>query len=126
MNTETKVVLTISGIEGRTRHFIGKKKMKTVFTYRDRKTGKIIEKDMYYKVPNYEYVPVSKRINLSKEFFDNAISKECPDWYSNYKVRKDLIRKWERMRWNERLEAWLLRICLDNNGKEYSYNILED
>jgi len=126
MNADAKVVLTITGIEGRTRHFAGKRKVKTTFTYRDKKTKKIVEREVYYKIPYYEYLPVSKRINLSKQFFDYATSSECPNWFSNYGGRKDLVRRWEKMKWDERLEAWLLRICLDNGGKEYSYNILED
>lgn len=126
MIAEAKVVLTIDGIEGSTRHFAGKKKIKTTVQFKNRKTNEIVEKDVYYKVPNYEYVPVSKRLNLTKEFFDYATSKECPNWFSYYGTRKDLIRKWEKMSWKDRLEAHLLQITIDNGGKEFSYNLLDD
>ena len=126
MSNEIKVSLTITGIEGSTRHFAGKKKMKTVFQFKDRRNNKLIEKEMYYKVPSYEYIPVTKRMNLTKDFFDYATSKECPNWFSAYGTRKDLVRKWEKMSWKERLETHLLLICLDNGGKDFSYNILDD
>lgn len=124
MNNEAKVILTITGIEGRTRRFVGKKKVKSVFQIK--KNDKVINKEVYYKIPVYEYVPASKHLNLNMDFFNYATSSECPDWFSNYRMRKDLVHKWEKMTWKERLELYFLRIQLDNKGTGFSYNILQD
>lgn len=126
MTNEIKVVLTILGIEGRTRHFAGKKKMKSELVFKDRKTGKEFTRVLYYKIPTYEYVPVSKRINLTLAFYNYATSIECPEWFCANHIRKDLVRKWERMSKTQRLEEHLKQITVDNRGKDFSYNILED
>ena len=124
MNNDVKVTLTITGIPGRTRTYTGKKKVKTVLQIK--KNKKVIYKEICYKVPTFEYKPTSKRINLNQAFFDYATSSECPDWFSNYRMRKDLIRKWEKMTWKERLEMHFLRMQVDNHGTGYIYNVFED
>lgn len=126
MTDEVKVVLTISGIEGRTRHFTGKKKMKSELKFKDKKTGKEFARVLYYKIPTYEYMPVNKHINLTMAFYNYATSIECPEWFCANHMRKDLVRKWERMSKIERLEAHLQQITIDNRGKDFTYNILED
>lgn len=125
MNNETKVVLTVKGIPGRTRHFDGKKKMKVVEQYYN-KRGELKESTFYYRIPGYIYVPVTQKINLSKTFFDWATSRECPSFFDNDGSRKDLTRKWERLTPIARLELHLARICEDRNGASFVYNILED
>ena len=126
MNNETKVVLTIYGIEGRTRHFAGKKKMKSDLEFKDKKTGKKFIRTIYYKIPTYDYVPINQHINLAQAFYDFATSSECPDWFCANRMRKDLIRKWEKMDAVQRLEAHLQQITLDKRGAGFTYNILED
>lgn len=114
------------GIEGRTRHFTGKKKMKSDLEFKDKKTGKKFVKTLYYKIPTYEYSPISQRINLTQAFYNYATSIECPEWFCANHMRKDLVRKWERMSKTERLEAHLAQITLDKRGTDFTYNVLED
>lgn len=126
MTNDVKVSLTILGIPGSTRHYLGRRKVKSIIRFKDKRTKEIVEKTLYYKVPTYEYEPISQRVNLTGAFFNYATSKECPAWYSDHGNRRDLVRRWEKMSWRERLEAHLLRMCLDKNGSSYIYHIFED
>jgi len=100
--------------------------MKSDLEFKDKKTGKKFVKTLYYKIPIYDYVPVDQRINLTQAFYNYATSIECPEWFCANHMRKDLVRKWERMPKTERLEAHLAQIAIDNHGTGFTYNVLED
>ena len=124
MLDSTKVTLTILGIPGRTRHCIGKRKVREEVEYFDKKTKTMQKKYYWHKELVYEYEPCSKRINLSKEFYDYATSDSVPVWFSHDRI--DLKRQWKKMNKELRLASHLACICEENGGTDFVYNVLED
>lgn len=119
-----KVTLTILGIPGSTKHFVGKKKVQHVVDYFDKKTKTIKQKTWWSKEPVYEYVPCSQRMNLTKDFFEYATSDQAPTWFTH--ERKDLFKEWRKMSEEKRLETHLMCIARSFGGNDFVYNILED
>lgn len=124
-----KVLVTIEGIEGATLHINGKIKIPFSMTkadihwlnhhkkYDKEDKNKIVRKGIR-KIYNVESVPCTKSIKLVKEAYDYMTSKESPEWY----FKKD----WGRLSSTQRLELHLKRLCEHNNGKSFTYSILED
>lgn len=127
--SQTKILLTIEGIEGATLHTTGKAKIPFVITkgdihwqnhgkrYTREDKDKIVRKGIR-RINNVESVPCTKSIKLVKEAYDYMTSKESPEWY----FKKD----WSRLSTTQRLELHLKRLCDHNGGKSFSYSILED
>ena len=125
MNNQPKVLLTIEGIEGATLHSKGIKKIKFIIRKKDLYsklyTGKDADKIVRVgtrKIEDFESVPCKKSIKLSYDAYEYMTSKESPEWY----FKKD----WPRLSATNRLELHLQRICDANNGKSFTYSILED
>ena len=125
MNNQPKVLLTIEGIEGATLHSKGIKKIKFIIRKKDLYsklyTGKDADKIVRVgtrKIEDFEAVPCKKSIKLSYDAYEYMTSKESPEWY----FKKD----WPRISATNRLELHLQRICDANNGKSFTYSILED
>ena len=125
MNNQPKVLLTIEGIEGATLHSKGIKKIKFIIRKKDLYsklyTGKDADKIVRVgtrKIEDFEVVPCKKSIKLSYDAYEYMTSKESPEWY----FKKD----WPRLSATNRLELHLQRICDANNGKSFTYSILED
>ena len=124
MNNQPKVLLTIEGIEGATLHSKGIKKIKFILRKKDlfnnytKKDGDKIVRVGTRKIEDFEVVPCKKSIKLSYDAYEYMTSKESPEWY----FKKD----WPRLSAINRLELHLQRICDANNGKCFTYSILED
>lgn len=124
MNNQPKVLLTIEGIEGATLHSKGIKKVKFVIRKKDlytnynKKDGDKIVRVGTRKIEDFEVVPCKKSIKLSYDAYEYMTSKEAPEWY----FKKD----WSRLSAINRLELHLKRICDANEGKSFTYSILED
>ena len=125
MNNQPKVLLTIEGIEGATLHSKGIKKIKFIIRKKDLYSkpysGKDADKIVRVgtrKIEDFEVVPCKKSIKLSYDAYEYMTSKESPEWY----FKKD----WPRLSATNRLELHLQRICDANNGKSFTYSILED
>lgn len=124
MNNQPKVLLTIEGIEGATLHSKGIKKIKFVLRKKDlfnnytKKDGDKIVRVGTRKIEDFDVVPCKKSIKLSYDAYEYMTSKESPEWY----FKKD----WPRLSAINRLELHLQRICDANNGKSFTYSILED
>lgn len=128
MNNQVKILLTISGIPGATLHTT---RVKVPFSitkedihfqntgklYKGRDNNKIVRKGVR-KFYDIEVVPCTKSIKMTVDAYDYMTSIEIPTWYH----KKD----WKRLSTIQRLELHLQRICDANNGKEYSYSILEE
>lgn len=125
MNNQVKVLLTINDMEGATLHSKGKIKIPFVVRkkdlyakeYKAKDADKIIRRGVR-RVMNLEAVPVSKSIKLTVDAYNYMTSAERPEWY----FKKD----WVLLSPIQRLEMHLQRICDHNEGKSFTYSILED
>lgn len=124
MNNQPKVLLTIEGIEGATLHSKGIKKIKFVIRKKDlysnytKKDANKIVRVGTRKIEDFEVVPCKQSIKLTYDAYEYMTSRESPEWY----FKKD----WPRLSTTNRLELHLQRICEANNGKSFTYTILED
>lgn len=129
MNNQTKILLTIEGIEGATLHTVGKLKVPFVITkadihwqnhgekYKGKDADKIVRKGIR-RIHNIEVIPCSKSIKLTQDAYDYMTSIEVPVWYH----KKD----WKRLTSTQRLELHLQRTCDAEGGTSFTYSILED
>lgn len=123
MNNQIKILLNIQGIEGRTLHFLGKKKVKWSITKRDiyhEYKGKDADKEVrkgYFYMKDVEQIPCQQTIKLTQDAYDYMTSSERPEWYKGF---------WNKLNRRQKLEVHLQRICGDRHGSKFSYSILED
>ena len=122
MNSQVKVLLTIQGIPGGIIKPIKKEKRKWVFTkgdipnYKGKDKNAVINKGTYIHTV-YEEVLCSQSIKLTYDAYEYMTSGERPEWFKG---------PWKKMSKEQRLVAYLHRICEDMNGTDFTYHILED
>lgn len=123
--SSTKLAVTILGIPGSTRRKVGVVKIPYVLTKQDLSSVKLPEKERnkiakkgWYKIPKYEYVSCSQRINMTEEAYDYFVSNAKPEWY----LKKD----WGRLNKKQRLECHLERTMQQFNGTSFTYSIIDD
>lgn len=123
MNNQSKILLSIQGIEGGTLRPIGKKRVKWSITKKDLDSkyhGKDALKPIkkgYVDIPDFEEVSCQQTIKLTQDAYDYMTSSEQPYWFKGH---------WKLMTKKQRLEVHLQRICDDRRGTSYTYSILED
>lgn len=123
MNNQSKILLTVQGIEGGTLRPIGKKRVKWSITKRDLDSkyhGKDAFKPIrkgHIDIPEFEEVSCQQTIKLTQDAYNYMTSSEQPYWFKG---------SWKLMTKKQRLEAHLQRICDDRRGTSYTYSILED
>ena len=129
MNNQPKILLTINEIPGATIRIVGRVKVPFEITkgdlhwmnhhevYKGKDKDKVVRKGVR-KIPRYAEETCSKGIKLTYDAYEYMTSTEQPEWY----YKKD----WKRLKPEVRLELHLQRICEANNGKSFTYNILED
>lgn len=123
MNNQSKILLSIQGIEGGTLRPIGKKRVKWSITKKDldpKYHGKDAFKPIrkgHTDIPDFEEVSCQQTIKLTQDAYDYMTSPEQPYWFKG---------PWKLMTKKQRLEAHFQRICDDRRGTSYTYSILED
>lgn len=123
MNNQSKILLTVQGIEGGTLRPIGKKRVKWSITKRDLDSkyhGKDAFKPVrkgHIDISDFEEVSCQQTIKLTQDAYDYMTSPEQPYWFKG---------PWKLMTKKQRLEAHLQRICDDREGTSYTYSILEN
>mgnify|MGYP004465798351 FL=1 len=123
MNNQSKILLSIQGIEGGTLRLIGKKRVKWSITKKDLDSkyhGKDAFKPIrkgHVDIPEFEEVSCQQTIKLTQDAYDYMTSPEQPYWFKG---------PWKLMTKKQRLEAHLQRICDDRGGTSFIYSILED
>lgn len=123
MNNQSKILLSVQGIEGGTLRHIGKKRVKWSITKRDLDSkyhGKDAFKPIrkgHTNISDFEEVSCQQTIKLTQDAYDYMISPEQPYWFKG---------PWKLMTKKQRLEVHLQRICDDRKGTSYTYSILED
>lgn len=123
MNNQSKILLTVQGIEGGTLRPIGKKRVKWSITKRDLDSkyhGKDAFKPVrkgHIDIPDFEEISCQQTIKLTQNAYDYMTSSEQPYWFKG---------PWKLMTKKQRLEAHLQRICDDRGGTSYTCSILED
>ena len=123
MNNQSKILLTVQGIEGGTLRPIGKKRVKWSITKRDLDSkyhGKDAFKPVrkgHIDISDFEEVSCQQTIKLTQDAYDYMTSPEQPYWFKG---------PWILMTMKQRLEAHLQRICDDREGTSYTYSILEN
>lgn len=63
-------------------------------------------------------IPCKKTINISKEAYDYMVSSECPEWAR--------IGEWKQLSRIKRLTQHMQRICENENGISFEFQIFED
>ena len=123
MNNQSKILLSVQGIEGGTLRPIGKKRVKWSITKKDLDSkyhGKDAFKPIrkgHTDIPDFEEVSCQQTIKLTQDAYDYMTSTEQPYWFKG---------NWKLMTKKQRLEVHLQRICDDRRGTSYTYSILED
>lgn len=123
MNNQSKILLSVQGIEGGTLRPIGKKRVKWSITKKDLDSkyhGKDAFKPIrkgHTDIPDFEEVSCQQTIKLTQDAYDYMTSPEQPYWFKG---------PWKLMTKKQRLEAHFQRICDDRRGTSYTYSILED
>lgn len=123
MNNQSKILLSVQGIEGGTLRPIGKKRVKWSITKKDLDSkyhGKDAFKPIrrgHVDIPEFEKVFCQQTIKLTQDAYDYMTSPEQPGWFKG---------PWKLMTKKQRLEAHFQRICDDRRGTSYTYSILED
>ena len=123
MNNQSKILLTVQGIEGGTLRPIGKKRVKWSIPKRDLDSkyhGKDAFKPVrkgHIDISDFEEVSCQQTIKLTQDAYDYMTSPEQPYWFKG---------PWKLMTKKQRLEAHLQRICDDREGTSYTYSILEN
>lgn len=125
MNNQTKILVSIQGIEGGTLRLAGTKKVKYSLSKKDLypeysgKDAQKIVKRGTFELKEYDKVPVHQSIKMTKDAYDYFTGKERPSW-----VPKKY--DWGQMTKKQRLEMHLQRTCEYLGGKSFTYSILED
>ena len=63
-------------------------------------------------------IPCKKSINISKEAYDYMVSAECPAW--------EKIGEWKQLSRIKRLTSHMQRICDNEGGISFEFQIFED
>ena len=63
-------------------------------------------------------IPCKKTINISKEAYDYMVSSECPEWTR--------IGEWKQLSRIKRLTQHMQRICENEGGISFEFQIFED
>ena len=63
-------------------------------------------------------IPCKKTINISKEAYDYMVSSECPEWAR--------VGEWKQLSRIKRLTQHMQRICENENGISFEFQIFED
>ena len=63
-------------------------------------------------------IPCKKSINISKEAYDYMVSSECPEWAR--------IGEWKQLSRIKRLTQHMQRICENEKGISFEFQIFED
>ena len=71
---------------------------------------------IYFLIRNS--IPCKKTINISKEAYDYMVSSECPEWAR--------IGEWKQLSRIKRLTQHMQRICENENGISFEFQIFED
>ena len=123
MNNQSKILLSVQGIEGGTLRPIGKKRVKWSITKRDLDSkyhGKDAFKPVrkgYMDIPEFEEVSCQQTIKLTQDAYDYMTSSEQPYWFKG---------PWKLMTKKQRLEAHLSIIAESFNAVGFTYEVLDD
>ena len=123
MNDQSKILLTVQGIEGGTLRPIGKKRVKWSITKRDLDSkyhGKDAFKPVrkgHIDIPEFEEVSCQQTIKLTQDAYDYMTSSEQPYWFKG---------PWKLMTKKQRLEAHLRIIAESFNAISFTYEVLDD
>lgn len=101
MDNDIKITLTIQGMPGAVRKFVGKHK----------RDGVVFN--------DYEEVPCSQTIKMVNDAYEYFTSEVKPYWFHS-------VGEWKHKSKKDRLELHLARIASSYNGKSFSYFINED
>lgn len=63
-------------------------------------------------------IPAKKTINITKEAYDYMVSSECPEWAK--------MGEWKPLSRIKRLTQHMQRICENENGISFEFQIFED
>ena len=63
-------------------------------------------------------IPCKKSINISKAAYDYMVSSECPEWAR--------VGEWKQLSRIKRLTQHMQRICENENGISFEFQIFED
>lgn len=63
-------------------------------------------------------IPCKKTINISKEAYDYMVSSECPEWAR--------VGEWKQLSKIKRLTQHMQRICENENGISFEFQIFDD
>ena len=63
-------------------------------------------------------IPCKKSINISKCAYDYMISSECPEWAK--------IKEWKQLNQMQRLTQHMQRICNNEGGLSFEFQVFED
>ena len=123
MNSQVKVLLTIQGITGGIIKPVKREVKRWTLTkaecssyYNGKDKNKVIKAGKYTAI-TYEVIPCSQSIKLTYDAYEYMTSGEKPEWFKG---------PWKKMSKEQRLVAYLHRICEDMNGTGFTYHILED
>ena len=123
MNSQVKVLLTIQGIPGGIIKPVKREVKRWTLTkaecssyYNGKDKNKVIKAGKYTAI-TYEVIPCSQSIKLTYDAYEYMTSRERPEWFKG---------PWKKMGKEQRLVAYLHRICEDMNGTGFTYHILED
>lgn len=123
MNSQVKVLLTIQGIPGGIIKPVKREVKRWTLTkaeyssyYNGKDKNKVIKAGKYTAI-TYEVIPCSQSIKLTYDAYEYMTSGERPEWFKG---------PWKKMSKEQRLVAYLHRICEDMNGTGFTYHILED
>lgn len=126
MNTEAKVLLTIS-LEGAAlikgkpevrKYYLTKKDLFPNQEFKGNNGDKVIKSGKYTYTPTTPS-EAKQKIVLCREAYDYMTSPACPEWCHSQK-------DWRKMDETQRLEQHLARICQHLNGKSFTYQIVND
>ena len=123
MNSQVKVLLTIQGIPGGIIKPVKREVKRWTLTkaecssyYNGKDKNRVIKAGKYTAI-TYEVIPCSQSIKLTYDAYEYMTSGERPEWFKG---------PWKKMSKEQRLVAYLHRICEDMNGTDFTYHILED
>ena len=83
--------------------------------YKD-ESGSRHKEPIYFLTRNT--IPCKKSINISKYAYDYMVSSECPEWAK--------IGEWKQLSKTQRLTKHMQRICDNEGGLSFEFQVFED